>query len=144
MPKIKPVVPNALIDDEVEHLMKPYIESARRQKLKSDELKLPKEAFKAEAERRVALGLILGEIIQINSIKVDDHKVRAAIEDMAKSYQEPEAFVNWYYTDKTRLSGVQQMVLEDQTVDWLLAKAKITDETTSFSAIMDKNNDAVN
>ena len=142
--KIKPVVPNALIDDEVEHLMKPYIESARRQKLKSDELKLPKEAFKAEAERRVALGLILGEIIQINSIKVDDHKVRAAIEDMAKSYQEPEAFVNWYYTDKTRLSGVQQMVLEDQTVDWLLAKAKITDETTSFSAIMDKNNDAVN
>ncbi len=137
--KVKLVVPNALIDEEIENLMKPYIESAKRQKLKREDLQLPKDAFKAEAERRVALGLILGEIIHVKEIKLDESKVRAAIEDMAKSYEQPEAFVSWYYADKGRLNGVQQMVLEDQTVDWLLSQAKITDETMSFSAIMDKN-----
>jgi len=83
--------------------------------------------------------MILGEIIHINELKVDETKVRSTIEDMAKSYEQPEAFVSWYYGDKNRLQGVQQMVLEDQTVEWLLAKAKISEETTSFSAIMDAN-----
>lgn len=102
-------------------------------------MQLPREMFVDQAKRRVALGMILGEIIHINELKVDETKVRSTIEDMAKSYEQPEAFVSWYYGDKNRLQGVQQMVLEDQTVEWLLAKAKISEETTSFSAIMDAN-----
>ncbi|MBK8814412.1 MAG: trigger factor [Methylococcaceae bacterium] len=137
--KVKIVVPNALIDEEIENLMKPYLESAKKQKMKREDLKLPKDIFKAEAERRVALGLILGEVIHTKEIKLDENKVRAAIEDMAKSYEQPEAFVSWYYAEKSRLHGVQQMVLEDQTVEWLVSQAKITDETLAFSDIMDKN-----
>ncbi len=136
---VKFAVPNVLIEEEIENLMKPYLESAKRQKLKREDVNLPKDVFKSEAERRVALGLILGEIIHIQALKVDEAKVRSTIEDMAKSYEQPEAFVNWYYSDKSRLTGVQQMVLEDQTIDWLLSKAKITDETMSFSDIMDKS-----
>ena len=137
--KVQLVVPNTLIDEEVQNLMKPYLESAKRNKLKQAELQLPKEMFKAQAERRVALGLILGEIIHAQEIKVDDNKVRSTIEDMAKSYEQPEAYVSWYYSDKSRLQGVQQMVLEGQTVEWLVSKAKIANETTSFSDIMDAN-----
>jgi len=64
--------------------------------------------------------------------------VRTTIEDMAKSYERPEDVVNWYYSDKSRLHDVQQMVLEDQTVDWLMAQAQVSDETLSFSDVMDK------
>jgi trigger factor len=137
--KIQLPVPNILIDEEIQTLMKPYIESAKRQKLKKEDLQLPKEMFKAQAERRVALGLILGEIIHTKEFKVDDDKVRTTIEDMAKSYEQPEAYVSWYYSDKSRLHSVQQMVLEDQTVEWLVSKAKISDETMSFNDIMDAN-----
>jgi trigger factor len=119
--------------------MKPYLESAKRNKLKQADLQLPKEMFKDQAQRRVALGLILGEIIHIKEIKVDDEKVRTTIEGMAKSYEQPEAYVSWYYSDKSRLQGVQQMVLEDQTVEWLVSQAKISDETVGFSDIMDAN-----
>ncbi len=135
--KIHINVPNVLIEEEIQNLMKPYLESAKRQKLKQEDMQLPKDMFKDQAQRRVALGLILGEIIHTKEIKVDDEKVRKAIEDMAKSYEQPEAFVSWYYSDKSRLQSVQQMVLEDQTVEWLVNKAKISDETTSFSDIMD-------
>ncbi|NOS73095.1 MAG: trigger factor, partial [Methyloglobulus sp.] len=137
--KVQLKIPSILIEEEIQNLMKPYLESAKRNKLKQADLQLPKEMFKDQAERRVALGLILGEIIRTQDIKVDDSKVRTTIEDMAKSYEQPEAYVSWYYSDKSRLNSVQQMVLEDQTVEWLVSKAKIANETTSFSDIMDAN-----
>jgi trigger factor len=114
------------------------METAKRQKMKLDDLKLPREVFEEQAKRRVALGLILGEVIQKNDIKLDADKVRSAIEDMAKSYERPEDVINWYYSDEKRLDDVRQMVLEDQTVEWLLAQAKVADETVSFSSVMDK------
>lgn len=137
--KIQFTIPSSLIDEEIENLKKPYVESAKRQKIKQEELKLPREMFESQAHRRVALGLILGEIIHAQNLKVDDNKVRSTIEDMARSYEQPEAYVSWYYSDKSRLQGVQQMVLEDQTVEWLVSQAKISTETMSFSDIMDNN-----
>jgi len=136
--KIQLTVPNTLVDIEVESLMKPYIETAKRQKMKLEDLKLPRDAFEGQAKRRVALGLILGEIIKKNAIKLDGSKVRSTIEDMAKSYEHPDDVVAWYYSDESRLNDVQQMVLEDQTVEWLVAQAKVTDEAVNFNDVMDR------
>jgi trigger factor len=136
--KIPLTVPNSLVDIEIENLMKPYIETAKRQKKNLDELQLPRDMFEVRAKRRVALGLILGEIIQKNAIKLDGDKVRSTIEDMAKSYERPQDVVNWYYTDESRLNEVQQMVLEDQTIEWLVAQAKVSDEQVNFSDVMDR------
>ncbi|MEI7995776.1 MAG: trigger factor [Methylococcaceae bacterium] len=131
-------VPNTLVDIEVESLMKPYLETAKRQNMKLEDLKLPREVFEEQAKRRVALGLILGEITQKNAIKLDSNKVRSTIEDVAKSYERPEDVVVWYYADESRLRDVQQMVLEDQTIEWLVTQAKVSDETVNFSDVMDK------
>ena len=136
--KIPLTIPNSLVDIEIENLMKPYIETAKRQKKNLDDLPLPRDMFEARAKRRVALGLLLGEIIQKNAIKLDDDKVRLTIEDMAKSYERPQDVVNWYYTDESRLNEVQQMVLEDQTIEWLVAQAKVSDEQVNFSDVMDR------
>ena len=136
--KIPLTAPNALVDMEVENLMKPYIETAKRQKMKLEDLKLPRDVFEEQAKRRVALGLILSEIVHENKIVVDNDKVRSTIEDMAKSYERPEDVVKWYYSDEKRLNDVQQMVLEDQTIEWLVAQAKVTDETVKFSDVMDR------
>lgn len=136
--KVQIAVPNTLIDQEVENMMKPYVETAKRQKMKLDDLKLPRDVFEDQAKRRVALGLILGEVIHKNDIKIDNNKVRSTIEDMAKSYERPEDVVSWYYADESRLNDVQQMVLEDQTIEWLVARAKVSDETTNFNDVMGK------
>ncbi|MDD5460715.1 MAG: trigger factor [Methylococcales bacterium] len=136
--KIQITVPDTLVDAEVENLMKPYIETAKRQKMNLEELQLPRDVFEEQARHRVALGLILGEIIQKNAIKLDSNKVRSTIEDMARSYEHPEDVVAWYYADEKRLNDVQQMVLEDQTIEWLVAQARVSDKTISFSDAMDK------
>jgi trigger factor len=136
--KIQIAVPNTLVDQEVESMMKPYIETAKRQKMKLEDLKLPRDVFEEQAKRRVALGLILSEIIHKNDVKVDDNKVRSTIEDMAKSYERPGDVIEWYYSDESRLNDVRQMVLENQTIDWLVARAKVSDEAITFTDAMSK------
>ncbi len=131
-------VPNVLIDEEIKNVMKPYEANAKKQGLKVEDLDLPKEMFEAQAKRRVALGLILGEIIRENDIKVDDAKVKSTIEGMASSYEKPEDVLEWYYADESRLNEVKQMVLEDQTVDWVVAQAKVSEETINFNDAMEK------
>ena len=130
-------LPAAMIDQEIESLMKPYYENAKKQNMDVNELQLPKENFEEQAKRRVALGLILAEIIQKNEIKAEEAKVRGVIDDMAQSYEQPEEVVSWYYGDKKNLAEIEQMVLEDAAVDWVLSKVSVTDEAVSFSDIMD-------
>jgi trigger factor len=136
--KIPISVPKTLVDQEINHLMEPYKQTAKRQKINMEDLKLPNHVFEEQAKKRVALGLILAEIIQQNALKLDVNKVRSTIEDMAKSYERPEDVVNWYYADEKRLTDVQQMVLEDQTIDWLVTQSKVKDTSMSFSEAMDK------
>ncbi len=92
--------------------------------------------FLEEGKRRVALGLILAEIIKANDIKAEPEKVRAEIEKMAAAYDDPQAVVSWYYQDKSRLSEIESIVLEEQVVNWVLERAQVTDKLTSFEDIM--------
>lgn len=135
---IQITIPNVLIDEEVKNVMKPYEANLKQQGMNLEDLDLPKEMFEEQAKRRVALGLLLGEIIKQNDIKIDDAKVKSTIEEMANSYERPEDVLEWYYADETRLNEVKQMVLEDQTVAWIVDQAKMTDETVSFADVMEK------
>jgi trigger factor len=134
---VQVTVPNALIDGEIENLMAPYKENAKKRKVNFEELDLPRELFEEQARRRVALGLILAEVIEKGEIKVDDARVRNTIEEMAQNYERPQDVINWYYADEKRLDEVKNMVLEDQAVDWLVAKANVQDEALSFYDLMD-------
>jgi len=136
--KIALTVPNTLVDKEIDNLMKPYQETAKRQKVNMEEMNLPRDMFEAQAKRRVSLGLLLGEIIKQNNITLDADQVRAKVVQMSKSYERPEDVIAWYYNDPKNLNDVQQLVLEDQTLAWLLAQATVTDEPVKFSDIMEQ------
>lgn len=130
-------LPTVMVDQEVQTLMKPYYENAKKRNMDINEIKPANADFEDQAKRRVALGLILAEIIQKNEIKADANKIRSVINDMAQSYEDPEQVINWYYGEKERLAEVEQMVLEDATVAWVLDKVKVTDEAISFSDVME-------
>ncbi len=137
--KIAVPIPNTLIETEIQNMMKPYFENAKRQKIKPEELNLPREAFESTAKRRVALSLILGEVVHTHKFEVDGDKVRQQVEDMAKSYERPEDVVNWYFQDEKRLDDIKQVVMEDQLTEWLLTKSIVTTEDTTFDAVMNKS-----
>ena len=93
---------------------------------------LPVELFEEQAKRRVVLGLVVAEVVKQNELKPDDARVRTLIEEMASAYQEPEHVVAWYYKNDQQLNEVRSVVLEEQVVDTVLQKAKVTDKTVSY------------
>ena len=134
---VQVTVPTALIDSEIETLMQPYKENAKKKNVRIEDLDLPRDLFEEQAKRRVALGLILAEVIDKGEIKLDNDRVRTTIEEMAQNYERPQDVINWYYADEKRLQEVRNMVLEDQAVEWLVAKARVQDENLNFYDLMD-------
>jgi trigger factor len=130
-------LPKVMIDIEIEKMLQPLAAQAQKEHFNPQDIELP-ESLEAQAERRVALGLILSEIVKQNQLKIDAQKVRSFITELSKSYETPEEVINWYYADQNRLNEVQQMVLEDQAVDWVLSQAQVTTQSLSFSEVMDK------
>ncbi len=121
-------LPKFLIDREVEALAKRF-PSAGKDASGASELE-------TEARRRVTLGLMFSEVIKTNSLKAESRDVREAVEDIASTYERPEEVVQWYYSDKNRLSEVESLVLENKAVDWLLNNVKVKNVQKTFDEIM--------
>lgn len=94
------------------------------------------EPFLASARRRVAGGLLLAEIARQNEIRVDMRRVSASLSAIASTYEEPEQVVELYSKDAQLMSGLQSRVLEDQVIDWIAEKAKVSEHKLTFSEIM--------
>jgi len=130
-------VPKALVAGEIDTLrgqmMQQFGGAAENMDLKS---LLPDEMFTEQAERRVALGLIVGELVKKEELQVDADAVKVMVEEMASTYQDPEEVVNYYYSNRELLAGVESAVLEDQVVDHILEKAKVEDVKSSYEEVI--------
>ena len=122
-------VPKALLDNEVDRLRVQAVQQFGGN-IKPDQL--PAELFTEQAKRRVVLGLIVAEVVKQNELKPDEARVRELIQEMASAYQEPEQVVSWYYKNDEQLNEVRSVVLEEQVVDTVLQKAKVTDTSVSY------------
>lgn len=122
-------VPKALIGNEVNRLRVQAVQQFGGN-IKPDQL--PAELFEEQAKRRVSLGLLVAEVVKQFELKPDDARVREVIEEMASAYQEPEQVLAWYYKNDQQLNEVRSVVLEEQVVDTVLQKAKVTDKAVSY------------
>ncbi|MBQ0760024.1 MAG: trigger factor [Zhongshania sp.] len=130
-------VPKALVSQEIDALRNQQMQQfgAMAEKLNAADI-LPDELFRENAERRVKLGLVLNELISIEGIKADEDKVRAALEEMAASYEDKEEIINWYMSNPQQLQQIEGMVIEEEVVEKLLEKSKVSEETLSYEEVM--------
>ena len=126
-------LPKALVAEETRRMR----QQAMANTPQADESMFPDELFREEAERRVALGLIVGEIIKVKEIELDRDRVEAELDDLAASYEDAEEVKNYYRSNPAQMGMLEAMVLEDQVVDWVLENARVTDEKQSFDDIME-------
>ena len=129
-------LPQAAVISEVDR-MQQQAEKMYGAQAAADEIKAKnKEMFAKEAERRVALGLIVAEIVKQQQLKVDAARVRKMIEDMADAYEKPAEIISMYYNDKSRLAGVEALILEEQVVDKVLEQAKVIEKPSAFDRLI--------
>jgi len=123
-------VPDVLVEEEIEAL-----KQQARQTIRGGSFEFPDDLFRDQARRRVALGLILREVVRANGIEVDPDRVRAVVEDMASTYEHPQQFIDSYYANKDHRAKVESLTLEDQVVDWVMGQVTVEDEPTTFDEL---------
>jgi trigger factor len=131
-------VPQALVERESQAMMQQMQQQMHIPEGKSG-VDLDPSMFNESATRRVKLGLLIAEVIKANDIKADADKVRAQVEALASTYEEPEEVINWYYADKSRLAQVESLVLEDAVVDWALNQADVSETAKPFDELMNRS-----
>jgi len=94
------------------------------------------EPFVEPARRRVALGLLVGELIKSRAIGLDRSQVEARLAEMVSMYPDPDVMLQSYQRNPDAMRQVENLVLEDQVVDYLLERAQVTDQPSSFKELM--------
>ncbi|MEN9454816.1 MAG: hypothetical protein RL210_335, partial [Pseudomonadota bacterium] len=129
-------IPKALIQLEVGRLQEQTANDMAARGIDPSQLQLPAQLFEQQAERRVALGLILAEIVKANDLMAKPEQVRAVVDEFAESYEDPQEVVNWYYASKDRLEGPESLATEENVVAWAKSQAKVVEKTLSFDELM--------
>jgi trigger factor len=101
----------------------------------------PREPFENAARFRVALGLLIGEIVHRNGIRVDAAQLNARLQAIGEEYGNPEEIAKAYRANPDLMSQLETSVLEEQVVDWLLERAEVTDKPMTFNELMNLQGD---
>ncbi len=130
-------VPKALLDSESERLMEQTLQDMGQRGMKIPKgMKLPIDMFAERATKRVKLGLILAELVKKHELSAKPDQVTALIEEYALSFERPEEVRSWYRADPSRMREVENLVLEDNVVAWVMAGAKVTDQAVALNDLM--------
>ena len=124
-------LPAALVANEITQLKQQMVQQfGGGQQI--DLSMLPDDMFKEKAERRAALGVIVSELVKVEGLTPDEEQVRARVDEIASTYEQPREVVDYYYSKPELLSSVEAVVLEDQVTELVLSKAKVKEEALPY------------
>lgn len=126
-------VPAVLVANQVRDMQ---VDAGRQAGARDASQLPPAERFQEPARRRVALGLVLGEVIKTSGITVDRNKVQAKVQEMAEQYPDPAQALKAYRENQDAQRQIENLVLEEQVIEWLLERAKVTEQPMSFKELM--------
>jgi len=132
-------VPKVMIEQDSERLAEMTRQDMAQRGMDVKNMPFPTELFATKAERRVRLGLILSHLVGEHKLQATAEQVKAQIEDFAQSYEDPKEVLKYYYGDRNRLAEVEALVLEENVVNYVLGKAKVTVKPVAFDELMGSN-----
>lgn len=127
-------LPRALIANEIENLASQMQFPKDLADEQAWQLKL--SMFGPHAYQRVALGLLMAELVKRESIQIDAQRVRSVLESLTAEYQDPGEVIASYEQNPQMMEQVQALALEEQVVDWLLERAQVTEKPMTFDEVM--------
>lgn len=133
-------LPKASVQAEVQRLMEAARADMKQRGMKdADKAQLPEEIFLPQAQRRVRLGLVVAELVRSQNLQARPEQIKAHIEELSASYEKPAEVMRWYYSDNNRLAEVEAIVIENNVTDFVMSKAKVSDQSVSFDELMAQN-----
>ena len=129
-------VPKALVGVEINRMMQMTAQNLQQRGMNPSDINLEPSMFAEQAKRSTALRLILSEVVNTNNLQANADQVRAVVDTFANSYEKPSELVSWYYADVKRLDEPAALATEENVVNWVLEKAKVTATKIKFDELM--------
>ena len=130
-------LPQSNLQAEMDRLDESAREDLKQRGIKdADKAPIPAEIFRPQAENRVRLGLVVGDLVRTQKLEATPEQIKAHVEDLAASYEKPAEVVRWYYGDKRRMAEVEAIVVEANVTAFLVSKAQVVEKTISFEELM--------
>ena len=130
-------VPKALVEQEMERMIADARQDLKNRGLKDAETApIPDDLFREPAERRVKLGLVVGELVRTNNLQAKPEQLQAHIEELSQSYEKPADVMRWYLSDRQRMAEVEATVVESNVAKHVLETARVTDKQVPFDELM--------
>jgi trigger factor len=125
-------LPRQMVEEQIQELQ---VEMLRRAGVKDAKQLPPREPFEQPARRRVALGLLMNELVRSSNLKVSRESVQEKLNELAASYSNPEEVRRAYLQNADMMRQIEAQVLEGQAIDHVLSQAKVTDKPATFSEL---------
>jgi len=98
--------------------------------------KLPLEIFADQADKRVRLGLLVGKLVAAEKLSATEDDVKPMVEEVASAYEDPKSVVDQMMKDRNALANMYNVATENKVVEFVLGKAKTTEEKLAFDKLM--------
>jgi trigger factor len=134
---VEVAAPKSLVEQEAQNIASRAAAELKNRGVDPAGVDLSAETLRPQAEERVALGLILNELVRTHQLQARPEQVRALVAEAAQSYEQPDAVVRWHYEQAERLNDFELAAVERNVVDWVLQHAEVEDRPTTFSALME-------
>ena len=130
-------VPKALVAGETERMIEDMRGDLKKRGMKdADTAQIPAEMFTAQAEKRVRLGLVVGELVRSQNLQAKPDQLQSHIEELSQSYEKPAEVMRWYLSDRKRMADVEAVVVENNVANYVLERAKVADKIVPFDELM--------
>lgn len=125
-------VPRGMVAEAIQNMQ---VDFARRTGIK-DVKQLPNpETMQEPARRRVALGLVVGEVIRAADLKVERERVIARLNELVGDQPGADDLRRQYLQNAEAMRQIESQVLEEQVVDWVISQAQVTEKSYSFGEL---------
>jgi trigger factor len=125
-------LPRQMVEEQIQELQ---VEMLRRAGVRDAKQLPPREPFEQPAKRRVALSLLMGELVRTANLKVSRESVQEKLNELAASYSNPEEVRRAYLQNADMMRQIEAQVLEQQAIDWVIGQAKVTEKPSTFSEL---------
>ncbi len=124
-------VPESLVESETQGVLRQFIEENMRRGVPQEQFeKDKKELFdgaRKAAAKRVKLQLVLAKIAEAEKIQVTEQDIDQFIyREAMRTQQKPDKIVKALTTDREQLRAIQQSIIFDKAIDFLVSKATVT------------------
>ena len=133
------MLPKSLVEIEAQNMAQRMVTDMREKGMRSEEINLTPDMFRANAETRVALGLILSEVVRAEGLSAKPEQVKALLQEAAQTYEQPDAVVRWHYEKPERLGDFEALAVEHNVVAWVLGRVQVEDKPVAFADLMGTN-----